>query len=211
MVSSPTTKGARGFPQKAYIWVRKLFIMVKIDLKKTYTVEEYLELEAKSESRHEFYYGNLFEMPGTTILHNELCIALLLILKSKLSKQEYRVLVESVKVRVKQEDVFLYPDVVVAPLSENPETGYILSQPILIAEVLSDSTRRYDSTDKFIQYRKIESLQYYLLVEPEKQVVIFYEKAPDGDWVSKTYTENEEEVKLPLLNATIRIGDIYGK
>jgi Uma2 family endonuclease len=185
--------------------------MMKVDLEKTYTVEEYLALEAQSELRHEFFYGNLYEMPGTTILHNELCIALLLLLKSKLSKQDYKILIESVKVRVNDENVFLYPDVVVASVLNNAENSYILSQPIFISEVLSDSTRRYDSTDKFILYRKIDSLQYYLLVEPEKQVVIFYERTVDGEWESKTYTENEEEIKLPLLNASIRVGDIYGK
>ncbi len=185
--------------------------MVKINLEKTYTVEEYLALEAQSELRHEFFYGNLFEMPGTTILHNELCIALLMILKSQLLKGEFKILMESVKVRISSEDIFLYPDVVVAPVGQNSVDSYVINDPVFIAEVLSDSTRRYDSTDKFIQYRKIDSLQYYLLVEPEKRVVIFYEKAADGDWVAKTYTENDEEVKLPKLNATIRLGDIYGK
>jgi Uma2 family endonuclease len=185
--------------------------MVKIDLEKKYSVEEYLTLEAQSELRHEFFYGNLYEMPGTTILHNELCIALLIILKNQLSKSNFKVLMESVKVRINSDDVFLYPDVVVAPVANNIMDAYVINGSVFIAEILSDSTRRYDSTDKFIQYRKIDSLQYYLLVEPEKQVVIFYERAADGDWVSKTYTENDEEVKLPLLNAIIRVGDIYAK
>jgi Uma2 family endonuclease len=185
--------------------------MVKIDLEKTYTVEEYFELEAKSESRHEFFYGNLFEMPGTTFLHNQICMLLWMIFRNQLSREAYSIGTESVKVKIEAEDIFLYPDVFICKIIANPETTIVINDPVLIAEVLSDSTRRYDSTDKFIQYRKIESLQYYLLVEPEKQVVIFYEKAADGDWVSKTYTENEEEVKLTFLNATIRIGDIYGK
>jgi Uma2 family endonuclease len=185
--------------------------MGKIDLEKTYTVEEYLELEAKSELRHEFFYGNLFEMPGTTFLHNQICMLLWMIFRTQLSKDTYSIGTESVKVQIQGEDVYLYPDVFVSNAIANPESTFVIKDPVLIAEVLSDSTRRYDSTDKFIQYSKIESLQYYLLVEPEKQVVIFYEKAADGDWLAKTYTENEEEVKLPLLNASLRLGDIYGK
>lgn len=185
--------------------------MVKIDLEKTYTVEEYLALEAQSESRHEFFYGNLYEMPGTSFLHNQICMLLWMIFRNQLPSNMYSIDTESVKVKIPGEDVFLYPDVFISKIIENPETTFVLNDPVFIADVLSDSTRRYDSTDKFIQYRKIESLQYYLLVEPEKQVVFFYEKAADGDWIAKTYTENEEEVKLPLLNASIRIGDIYGK
>jgi Uma2 family endonuclease len=185
--------------------------MVKIDLEKTYTVEEYLALEAQSEIRHEFFYGNLIEMPGASFLHNQMCMLLWMIFRNKLPKELYSVGSESVKIKIPEEDVFLYPDVFVSKFISNPKVTFVVSDPILIAEVLSDSTRRYDSTDKFIQYRKIDSLQYYLLVEPEKQVVIFYEKAPDGDWVAKTYTENEEVVNLPKLNAFIRIGDVYGK
>jgi Uma2 family endonuclease len=183
--------------------------MVNVELNKTYTVEEYLTLETQSELRYEFFYGNIYEMPVTTILHNELCIALLILLKSQLSKNDFKVLMENVKVRINSDDVFLYPDVIVAPTPKNTDLAYEAKNPIFIAEVLSDSTRRYDSTDKFIQYSKIDSLQYYLLVEPEKQVVIFYEKAADGEWFSKTYTELEELVKLPLLNASISLADIY--
>ncbi len=186
-------------------------IMIQVDLDKQYTVEEYLKLETQATLRHEFYYGNLFEMPGTTILNNKLCIALLLILKSQLSKEVYEILMESVKVRINNEDIFLYPDIMVALAADTSKDAYVVKSPILIAEVLSDSTRRYDSTDKFIQYRKIESLQYYLLVEPEKQIVHFYAKAEDGDWIAKPFTDDDEVVHLPVLNAKIRLGDIYGK
>ncbi len=185
--------------------------MVKIDLEKKYTVEEYLALEAQSELRHEFFYGNLYEMPGASFLHNQICMLLWMIFRNQLPGNLYSIGSESVKIKIQGEDVFLYPDLFVSSLIENPGNTYVIKDPVLIAEVLSDSTRRYDSTDKFIQYRKIDSLQYYLLIEPEKQVVIFYEKAADGDWVGKTYTENDEVVKLPALKATIRLGDIYGK
>lgn len=185
--------------------------MVKIDLDKTYSVEEYLAIEAKSESRHEFFYGNLIEMPGNTIFHERMVKSLLRILEFIISDLEFEVFSKDIKVKTPDGNVFFYPDLVMVPISAQQGNSYFANNPMLIIEVLSDSTRRYDSTDKFIQYIKIESLQYYLLVEPEKQVVIFYEKAADGDWVAKTYTENEEEVKLPKLNATLRIGDIYAK
>lgn len=185
--------------------------MVKNELEKTYTVEEYLALEAQSEVRHEFFYGNLFETPGTTFLHNQICMLLWIILKNQLSKEDYSVGTESVKIKIKDEDIYLYPDVFVSKKVANPQHTIVINDPVLIIEVLSDSTRRYDSTDKFIQYRKIDSLEYYLLVEPEKQVVIFYEKAADGNWVAKTYIDDDEVVNLPKLSATMRIGDIYAK
>ncbi len=185
--------------------------MVKIDLEKIYTVEEYLALEAQSELRHEFFHGNLIEMPENTIFHERMAKSLLRILEMIISDLGFEVFSKDIKVKTPEGNVFFYPDLVLVPINDQQGASYIANNPLLIIEVLSDSTRRYDSTDKFIQYRKIESLEYYLLVEPEKRVVIFYEKAADGDWVAKTYTEPEETVKLPLLNATISLADIYNQ
>jgi Uma2 family endonuclease len=185
--------------------------MVKIDLDKKYTVEEYLALEAQSELRHEFFYGNLYEMPGNTIFHERMVKSLIKILEMIIHTLGFEVFSKDIKVKTPEGDVFFYPDLVLVPTIDQQGDSYVAKNPLLIIEVLSDSTRRYDSTDKFIQYSKIDSLHYYLLVEPEKQVVFFYEKADDGDWIAKTYTKDDEEIKLPLLNANIRIGDIYAK
>lgn len=185
--------------------------MLNTDLDKTYSIEEYFAIEEQSEIRYEFFYGNLYEMPGASFLHNQICMLLWMIFRKQLADDQFSIGIESVKIKIQGEDVFLYPDVFVSKFIENPGETYFITDPIFIAEVLSDTTRRNDSTDKFIQYRKIDSLQYYLLVEPEKQVVIFYEKMADGNWVGKTYTEKEEAVILPALNAIIRIGDLYGK
>jgi Uma2 family endonuclease len=75
--------------------------------------------------------------------------------------------------------------------------------------VLSDSTRKYDFTDSFIQYQKISSLRYYLLVEPEKLVVIFYEKDDNGEWAESTFTEMEEIISFPVLQSQLTLADIY--
>jgi Uma2 family endonuclease len=114
-----------------------------------------------------------------------------------------------VKVKVENEEIYLYPDVLVTKESFQTMKDYIVHQPALIAEVVSDTTRKYDSTDKFIQYQKISSLQYYLLVEPEKHLVIFYEKDESGNWSSKTLTEMNEVIELPFFLTQISLSDIY--
>jgi Uma2 family endonuclease len=150
-------------------------------------------------------------MPGNTILHERLIKILFKILEEIISGFDFEIYSKDIKVSTPDGNAIFYPDIVLVPLREQDAYSYVAINPILIIEVLSDSTRRYDSTDKFIQYRKIDSLQYYLLVEPEKKVVIFYEKAKDGNWVGKTFTEDAEEVKLPLLNASLKLGDIYNR
>lgn len=143
---------------------------------KNFSLEEYIRMDETGTERHEFYNGKLFTMPEETLLHNEVCIKILILLKALLQTKGLKTYIESVKVKIADENVYLYPDIVVmdpkVDASEG-QRGYIIHHPILIAEVLSDSTRKYDSTDKFIQYQKISSLRYYLLVEPEKHIVLF--------------------------------------
>jgi Uma2 family endonuclease len=76
---------------------------------------------------------------------------------------------------------------------------------LLIAEVLS----KHDLTDKFILYQKISSLQYYLATEPEKHVVLFYEKMEDDELMAKTFTSLDETIPLAALDSTISLKEIY--
>jgi len=120
--------------------------------------------------------------------------------------------IESVKVNIEGEDIYVYPDIVVTHKGHDtklPYKDYIIYKPLLIAEVLSDSARKYDLTDKLIQYQKISSLQYYLAIEPLKKVVIFYEKDGIGNWSAKTYTENDETITFLKLDISIKLGEIY--
>jgi len=89
------------------------------------------------------------------------------------------------------------------------ENQYISRIPVLIGEVLSSSTRNFDLTDKFVQYRKIETLNYYLCVEPEQQVVILFFKNENGEWMSETYTKDEDTIHLKILNTSFTLKDIY--
>jgi Uma2 family endonuclease len=182
---------------------------VSIEAGKKYSLEEYIKVDEEGTVRHEYYNGKLFEMPGASIPHNDACLQLHFILRSLLKPKGYRVNVENVKVKIENEDTYVYPDVLVSGEQFDTTNNYILHQPILIAEVLSDSTRKYDSTDKFILYQKISSLRYYLLVEPEKHVVFFYEKDDEVEWSAKTYTELTELISLPKLQAEFTLSDIY--
>ncbi|MCW3088989.1 MAG: hypothetical protein JWP81_58 [Ferruginibacter sp.] len=170
------------------------------------SIEEYLAFEEKSELRHEYYFENLVEMSGTTKLHNKIVFFLTLLLRQKLALQKFDISSEQVKAFIKSENIFFYPDVMVAFQEDNE---YFNSQPILIAEVLSESTRKFDMVDKFIQYQKIETLQYYLLLEPDKYLVIAHKKAADGDWQTFTYTSLTDVIDLPALQISIELKDIY--
>ncbi len=167
--------------------------------------EEYFLFEEKSELKHELINGNLFEMSGVSFEHNEITLAIYSLLKQLLKGSDYRISVEAVKAKNAVGN-FFYPDVMVC--LPNPEK-YYSAEAVLLVEVLSETTRKYDVTDKFIQYQKIETLQYYLCVEPEQQVIIFYFKDADGEWAAETYTKDEDVILLTALQASFSLKDIY--
>ena len=177
-----------------------------IEHRKFEAIEEYFAFEEKSEVRHEYYFENLIEVASASFLHNQISGNLFLILKMLLKDKSERIFMEGFKAFIKEENIFFYPDVMVA-LPEQHE--YYSTQPVLIAEVLSESTRKFDMVDKFIQYQKMDTLQYYLLVEPDKQTVIMYQKASDADWQALIYNNLSDVIDLPKLNISIALKDIY--
>ena len=115
------------------------------------------------------------------------------------------------KVKIEKENQFYYPDIFITKEAQTDENKYVQFEPELIAEVLSESTRAKDLVDKFIQYRKIKTLDYYLLVEPEKYLVLYNFKNDQGEWDMISYTNADETIGLPKLNISISMKDIYKK
>lgn len=168
------------------------------------TEEDYFLFEERSEIRHELINGNLYEMSGVSIFHNDIVMQLIVLFNQILNKKNFRIAFESYKFKTPDKN-FLYPDVMIF---ENDPAKYYTENPILIIEVLSPSTRKYNLVDKFIQYQKAETLQYYLCIEPEKKVVIFYFKTEE-DWMTETFTNDDDVISLPQLSVIITLKDIY--
>jgi Uma2 family endonuclease len=175
-------------------------------IQKTFASEqEYILFEEKSEQKHELFNGNLITMSGVSTDHNEITLNIAILLRQLLKGTEYKVFIESVKVKTPLGN-FFYPDVMVC--HPNPDK-YFSTEPIVIIEVLSESTRKYEVIDKFIQYQKIESLNYYLCVEPEKQYVLLYIKDTDGEWQLDTLIKDEDVINLSNINISLSLQQIY--
>lgn len=180
--------------------------LVDVD-KKFASDEEYFLYEEGSELKHELINGNLYEMSGSSKYHHKISGILYVLLTSLLKDEKWEIYFEGFKVRIPEGNYF-YPDICVC--KANPKK-YFTDEPILIVEVLSETTRKFDLTDKFIQYQKIPTLHYYLCVEPEQQVVIFYFKTNNGEWMTETFTKDESIINLPALNISFLVKDVYKK
>lgn len=146
------------------------------------TLAEFLEWENGQPDRHEFYRGEIFAMVGGTSRHNRVIVNLTRRIDAHLDGTTCRVYAENMKVQLGDDGV-LYPDVMVA--CGNAESGdeQAITDPKLVIEVLSPSTKGYDQRDKFILYRSLASLREYVLIDPETRRVEVFTLADAGAWL----------------------------
>ncbi len=144
-------------------------------------VADYLEGELISEIKHEYINGDVYAMAGAKRVHNLISGNLFAALHNHLRGTPCRVFASDMKVGIQTatEDYFYYPDLHVS--CENVKNEHFNSQPKLIIEVLSDSTERKDRAEKFHNYRKIESLQDYVLIAQDCQRVEIYSRGKAWD------------------------------
>ena len=185
--------------------------MKSLELHKTYNVPEYFSLEESGDICHEFINGNLIEISGASREHHKICKNLLRILEDLLIDKGYEVFIENMKVKIPNKNQFYYPDIFISKEAQTDENKYVQFEPELIVEVLSEATRIKDMTDKFIQYRKINTLDYYLVVEPEKFLVLLNFKNEKDEWEMDFFTQKDEIIPLPKLNIRLSLADIYKK
>lgn len=176
-----------------------------------YTIDEYLQLEEKSEVRHEFYNGDMYAMAGGTVNHSQLIDNVKDLLRPQLKESGCRVFSENMKVDVQAGAHMPYPDVV---LTCDPfdlrGNNTIIRHPRLLVDVLSRSTAHKDRGDKWRDYRKMSSLWYYMLVDQYSTVVELFSRIEDtNEWINTLYEDTGDVIVLPRLNCEMTVGAIY--
>ncbi|NIJ55264.1 Uma2 family endonuclease [Dyadobacter arcticus] len=175
-----------------------------------YTVPEYLEMEEQSEIRHEYYDGEIFAMAGTTMNHNRIVGRLRNLLERRFLPSGCDVFAENVKVEAIKGMYYPYPDLVVTCAPDDIAGTYIVKQPTILVEVLSKSSAVYDRGFKLLRYKRIESLEYYLLVSQNEFVVELYTRTDQRDvWTFQTYESPSDVIQFEKLGFEIAVSSIY--
>lgn len=178
---------------------------------KIYTVKEYLELELASESRSEYRNGEIIPMTGGTPEHNEIASILNAALRISLKGQSYSIFVSDQRLWIPDRNLYTYPDVMVVPRPLERQQGRTdtVTNPVVIAEVLSKSTKSYDRDEKFSAYRTISTFQEYLLIDQYTPHVEQYFKTESYKWIFTEYNDTEAHVSLSSISFEIRLADLY--
>lgn len=174
-----------------------------------YTVAEYFDLEAQSDTRHEFFEGEVFAMAGGSAVHNTLVLNCALALRTSLRGKACRVFAENVQLAVEAGRYYNYPDVQVTCAAADLLAERTMKSPVLLIEVLSKSTETRDRSWKFNQYKQIPSLRHYLLVSQYTCLVEWYRREDSGVWSYTPLALFTDEIAIPELDLTLHLQDIY--
>jgi Uma2 family endonuclease len=177
----------------------------------THTAAEYLELEENASVRHEYRNGEIVEMTGGTPNHNELIRALTVLLSLALAGKPYRLFLADQRLWLPQANLYTYPDIMVLPTPIELQQGRkdTVINPVFIAEVLSDSTRNYDLSEKFAAYRTIPTFREYLLIDQSKLYVEQHLKQSSNQWLMTEYQDPEQPVVLESLDIQLSLNNLY--
>jgi len=188
-------------------------MVAQVQTPPTYSPEEYLALEIASETRNEYIHGEIVPMAGGMPNHNQIALNLAGNLNFLLRRQPYRVFISDQRLWINQLGFYTYPDVMVVQgdLIYQESREDTITNPVLIIEVLSKSTRNYDQGEKFTFYCTIPTFQEYVLVDQYSHHIQQYAKTGAKKWNFQEYDSLADEVRFASLSLAIGLTDIYDK
>lgn len=178
-----------------------------------YTPEEYLRLEENSVEKHEFFHGEIFSMAGGTPRHNFLVANVTAELIFGLRGKDCTPYSSDMRILVRDSGLYTYADasVVCGETELALDRNDTITNPVLVVEVLSPSTEKYDRSQKFELYRGLASLQNYLLIDQSRVYIELYTRGASNTWLLQTFNNLTQTVTLSSVNLTITVANFYDK
>jgi Uma2 family endonuclease len=178
------------------------------------SIEAYYRAEEKSLTKNEYHDGTIIPMAGAKLLHNRLALKTAFLIEFFLEEQLLTHIVSNsdTKIRIEEFNKIVYPDAVV--ICDTPQyfnnREDTITNPLVVVEVLSASTARYDRSTKFEFYRTLPSFKEYVLIYQDRHRVSVWTKQADGSWLPKDYIGDETTAVLHSLhNCPLSLARLY--
>ena len=180
--------------------------------KHRYSAEEYLALDRAADYKSEYVAGEIFDMVGATPRHVLIASNMAGELRNRLRDTDCQVYSADLRIQADANNVYHYPDVVVVCGRPEYMDGRrdTVTNPLIIIEVLSPTTRNYDRGDKFAHYRRLESLREYILIDQEPCHVEHFVRIESG-WEFSEMDDCQGSLVVPTLGIFIPLLEIYAK
>lgn len=179
------------------------------------TIEEYIKLEQEAQQKYEFHNGYVYAMAGGTDSHNTITMNISGEIYAALKVKDCKIKNSDTKLYLENNNKFVYPDamIICGKQEESEKLKDAFTNPIVIIEVLSESTGSYDRGDKFGFYRQIPSLRHYILIEQDKiKIDIFSRQSSTSLWDIRSLENIENNLELAISDTfvlSISLKDIF--
>jgi Uma2 family endonuclease len=175
--------------------------------------EQYLEAERRAGTKSEYFAGQVFAMTGASRTHNLIVANLLMEIGRQLKGRDCEVYPSDMRLRIGATGLYTYPDVsvVCGPAQLEDEHRDTLLNPTALIEVLSTTTERDDRGRKAEHYRRIESLQEYLLVAQASPRIERYRRHGEREWILSESVSLEDSVELISIGCVLALRDVYDR
>ena len=183
--------------------------------KRTYSLEQYLEKELQAVQKHEFFNGKIILMSGGTYNHNKIATNVISLIDQLIDLQNlnFNVLNSDQKIYIEQENIAVYPDALV--ILDEPQYWKnrkdLITNPMVIVEVLSKSTLRYDRGEKFILYQNLESFKEYVLIDQNQAHAEIWYRIALNTWQKTTVSGLDQMVNIRSMGIELNLKDVYKK
>ena len=173
--------------------------------------EEYLESERAATEKHEYYQGEIFAMSGCSLKHNKIFSNFFGELAYKFKGKSCKPFGSDLRIHIPKNTLYTYPDISIICGDPNltDDKFDTATNPSVIIELLSKSTRNYDKGEKFTLYRDIDSLKEYILVDTEKVFVEKHIRNADNSWQLTDYRSLDNSFTIETINSNFLLKDIY--
>lgn len=179
--------------------------------KHRFTPEEYLALDRASDTKHEYFEGEVYDMVGGNPNHNIVSGNVFASLYNQLRDRPCLVFPRDQRVRSLRRLSYTYPDITVVCGEPEYFEGDTLINPTVIIEVLSPSTENYDRGKKSKYYFSIASLQEYLLVFQDQPQIDHHTRTSETSWSIQEVSGIDAVIDLPSIGCTLALSDVYHK
>ena len=175
--------------------------------------EQYLVRERQASFKSEYYQGEVIAMAGASESHNLIVSNCIVTLGTQLRQRQCRVYPRDLRLRIPRTGLFTYPDLMI--VCGEPQFEYdrrdVITNPIVLVEVLSNSTEAYDRGVKFEQYRTLESLKQYVLIAQDRVSLESYRRTEEGDWILSATGDLQHIHLLDSIECSLALADVYDK
>lgn len=176
------------------------------------TEEQYLAMERAAEFKSEYFDGEMFAMSGASMQHGRLQRNLIVEITNALRGKQCEVFGSDLRVRVSGK-MYTYPDLIVVcgkPILADDEHDVLLN-PAVIFEVLSPTPEKYDRGLKLQNYRTVQTLQEYILVDQNQIRIEQYTRQDNRVWTLRDYQSPDETVTLASIAVSLSLDKIYDR